>query len=243
MEGVLNSDASLDFCPVLARMISSGVAEGQSGRSIEIASSISTVNNLLVIRNILMAREISETLETGMRAGGSCLVFTQSLRDRGAPSGVRHVAVDPYQRHPFNDACGLRAIERAGLSTLLDFREEFSSSALPALLKEGRVFSVIYVDGSHNFEDVFVDMYYSTKLLRMGGLVLFDDSQSKGVRKVLQFVRKNLGPSLREVDLTPYRPAVSLKYQIARRLNRHHLSAFEKVGQLERPYGYGFTNF
>jgi hypothetical protein len=69
-------------------MISLGVAEGQSRRWIEIASSTSTVNNLLVIGNILMTREISQTLETGRRAGGSCHVFTPSLLGRGAPSGV-----------------------------------------------------------------------------------------------------------------------------------------------------------
>ena len=35
---------------------------------------------------------------------------------------------------------------------------------------------MIYVDGSHNFEHVFIDAYYSVQLLDMGGVVLFDDS-------------------------------------------------------------------
>jgi len=117
-------------------MIAAGTTPGQSGKLIEIASSVSTLNNILTLRSLIMATEVRSTLEIGMRCAGSCLVFTQSARDRGASPDGGHVAIDPFQRSPFNDSCGLLAVERAGLSSYLDFREDFSSQVLPALIKE-----------------------------------------------------------------------------------------------------------
>ena len=125
----------------------------------------------------------------------------------------------------------------------LDFREDFSSRVLPALLTTGESFSMIYVDGSHNLEDVFVDLYYSVQLLVRDGVVLFDDSTHPHVRKILKFVRRNLGHCLEQMDLRPFHPDKSLRYRAARALGRIQLTGFKKVGALERPHGYDLKNF
>jgi hypothetical protein len=74
------------------------------------------------------------------------------------------MALDPFQKGAWDDS-GLVAVERAGLSDFLDFRPEFSSLLLPRLVEHGDRFDLIYVDGSHLFEDVFIDAYYTSRLL------------------------------------------------------------------------------
>jgi hypothetical protein len=39
---------------------------------------------------------------------------------------------------------------------------------------------------------VFIDFYYTARILDAGGIVLFDDSVDPHVHKTLRFIRKNL---------------------------------------------------
>jgi predicted O-methyltransferase YrrM len=47
--------------------------------------------------------------------------------------------------------------------------------ALPRLLADGRRFHFIYVDASHHVLDVIVDAALSWRMLRPGGVIVFDD--------------------------------------------------------------------
>ena len=59
----------------------------------------------------------------------------------------------------------------------LTIHKELSDSALPKLLASGHAdtFEFIYVDGSHQAPDVLCDALLSFRLLRKGGLIVFDD--------------------------------------------------------------------
>ena len=74
----------------------------------------------------------------------------------------------------------------------LDFREECSALELPKLMKQGARFDLVYIDGSHLFEDVFIDAYFVARLLTQGGVVVFDDSTNPHIAKVLRFLRRVL---------------------------------------------------
>lgn len=225
--------SALAFCPVLDEMVTSGHALGRSGKLVQ-AGALSTANNLITLRNLHLHTRAQWTLETGMSCGGSALVFAQTHKDIGSPPSRQHVAIDPFQHTTSTDACGLTSMERAGLSGYLDFRDEPSSRALPSLMRDGRTFSIIYVDGSHLFEDVFTDLYYSAQLLAIDGIVLFDDSTYPHVRKALRFARGNFRHCLEELDLTPFRGATSLRYRVAQTLGRVQLTAFRKIGEVKR---------
>ena len=80
----------------------------------------------------------------------------------------RHVAIDPFQPTVW-DGVGIQSLERAGLSDLVEVMQEPSCRVLPRLLSSGRQFGIMYVDGSHLFEDVFVDAYFGARLLTDGG--------------------------------------------------------------------------
>ncbi len=60
----------------------------------------------------------------------------------------------------------------------VDFRKckQDSTQALSALVAEGReLFDLIYVDGSHTAPDVLTDAILAFQLLRIGGVMIFDD--------------------------------------------------------------------
>jgi predicted O-methyltransferase YrrM len=223
----------MDFCPELLDLIQTRRAIGQSGKVFENVWGHSTENNLVVLRSLMREMNAQSTLETGFAFGGSCLLFTSTHRELAHPAAAQHVAIDPMQTRLF-DSAGLLRVGAAGLSGYLDFRGESSSMALPQLLREGRQFDLIYIDGSHVFEGVLVDAYYCARLLRDGGVMLFDDSALDQVAKVVRFVRRNQAYCLTEVDLTAHRRDAGFRYRAARMLGRVQLTAFRRTGSPDR---------
>jgi len=224
-------------------LIGGGEVTGKSD-SAEKIFGLSTVNNLVILRNLFTEVMPQRTLEVGLALGGSALLFTASHREVGRPPMAQHTAIDPIQTSFWNDAA-LTALENARLRGYLDFRPVASSIALPALIREEASFELIYIDGSHLFEDVFIDFYFATRLLTDGGIVTFDDSTDPHVKKVLRFIRTNCD-CLSPVDLSPYRPdkGRSPRYRAAKTLGRTQLTAFRKSSRWTREFGNtAFTNF
>lgn len=235
---------SLEFCSVLAELAEKGETTGRSGKRFENIASFSTFNNLHVLRQLHLATKATRTLEVGLAFGGSCLVFTQTHRDLGSSPQRQHVAIDPFQASPWIDDAGLLATERAGLSGYLDFRGAPSCLVLPELLKTDEKFGLVYIDGSHLFEDVFIDFYYIVRILEVGGIVLFDDSADPHVSKVLRFIRKNLAEPLPEFNLAPYRPTENaLKYLLASSAGKIQLTAFQRKADPIRKWNSPYRNF
>jgi len=57
----------------------------------------------------------------------------------------------------------------------IEIHQMKSSAALPQFITENRKFDVIYIDGSHLACDVMFDAVNSFNLLKVGGLMIFDD--------------------------------------------------------------------
>jgi hypothetical protein len=51
-----------------------------------------------------------------------------------------------------------------------------------------------FLDGNHRFEGVFLDLVYSGRLLREGGIVFADDTQLAGVRRAERSAGGSSGP-------------------------------------------------
>lgn len=231
------------FCPVLADMLRTRRSVGQSGRVFESLDSLSTVNNLAVLRALMMERRPTRTLEVGLAYGGSALTIASSHQDCGAAAGRQHVAVDPFQLSGWDNAA-VAAMDRAGLTGYLDLRTQLSSIALASLAAEGAAFGLIYVDGSHLFEDVFVDAYFGLRLLEEGGVILFDDCTIDHVAKVLSFVNANWSGWTQEIDLSRHREdGGSLKYQAAKSLGKIQLRAFTRTGHDSRAWDVPLRRF
>ncbi len=236
--------SQFSFCPALRDMLVSGATVGRTGKKFDKLAALSTVNNLHILRGLHLHLKARRTLEVGLCFGGSCLLFTATHQEISGRPDHQHIALDPFQKQVWDDA-GLEVVEKAGLSGYLDFRPEFSSTALPRLLEGGDRFDLIYVDGSHIFEDVFIDAYFGSRLLSENGIIAFDDCSDPHIQKVTKFIRRSLGSSLRELDLSPFRPdrGRSVKYKLALLTRKLQMTAFQRIGVLSRPWNVKFNNF
>ena len=81
----------------------------------------------------------------------------------------------------------------AGLADHTTFVGEASSIALARLTAEGFRADAAFVDGSHRFHEVFVDLYFLRKLVRPGGLIILDDAAWPSVATAVRYFDLNLG--------------------------------------------------
>lgn len=231
----------LTFCPKLKGMLETGLTRDEGGKEVP-TQGTSTMGNLRAIRETILKERCSRTLEIGLAYGASALAFLSTLTE-ASPADHHHTALDPFQRKVWGGA-GLRAVEDAGYSDHFTWLEAPSCIRLPRMLAEGARFDLIYVDGSHIFEDVFIDFYYSARLLREGGIVLFDDCSDRHVRKVIRFIQRNFREWLQEID---YReiddPEKPLKKKIGNHLGVRQLRGFRKVLEINRPWDATLIDF
>jgi len=148
-------------------------------------------------RWVLRERAV-ETIEIGLAFGISALRICEGLIISGNPD-ARHVVVDPFQARSFAGR-GLRALDEAGVISLVEFHAELSQIALPAFLREGRRFDFGFVDGNHRFDSVFVDLFYLGRLLRRGAVIFVDDYDLPGIRRAVSFYVTNLGWRVEETS-------------------------------------------
>jgi predicted O-methyltransferase YrrM len=224
------------ICPELKNVMVGNGLQGRSGK-MQLSRGTSTPNNLLVMANLILDLEVRNSLETGMAFGASTLAILAAKKLAGREPGL-HVSIDPFQQLDFDD-CAVMAVDRAGLNHQTEVCYSLSAVELPRRLQMGARFDLIYVDGSHVFEDAFIDAYFAVRLLREGGVVLFDDSADRHVAKVVRFLRTNLVKSLPELDLRRWRGDLgrSWRYRVGRQLGRVQLTGFQKTAEVQRDYG------
>ena len=143
-----------------------------------------------VLRDLLLAEQPGTVSEIGLAYGSSALAIAEALVAAG-PDEARHVILDAYQKH-FH-GCGWAVIAEAGLAGVCCLVEERSQTALPRLLGEGFVADAAFVDGSHIFHNVFVDLFYLRELVRPGGLVILDDCRYPSVATAARYFEVNTG--------------------------------------------------
>src|SRR5262249_21991261 len=108
------------------------------------------------------------------------------------PPHPRHIVVDPFQESGYANV-GWDLLRAAGLDAVASLLRVPSSLALARLVGDGVVADAAFVDGSHRFHEVFVDLYYLRRLVRPGGLVVLDDDWTPSVRTAVRYYERNLG--------------------------------------------------
>jgi predicted O-methyltransferase YrrM len=143
-----------------------------------------------VLRDLLLQEEVDVVIEIGFAYGVSALAIAEALISRGRCRSA-HLIIDAFQDH-FDDA-GWKAIETAGLADFCSLLRERSQLALPRLLAEGLIADAAFVDGSHIFHNVFVDLFYLREIVRPGGLVVLDDCEWPSVATAVRYFELNTG--------------------------------------------------
>jgi Methyltransferase domain len=91
------------------------------------------------------------------------------------------------------ERCRLEPAVRRGLRSSTTLIRAWSSIALPRLVTEGFVADAAFVDGSHRFHEIFLDLYYLREIVRPGGLIVLDDDWAPLVRTGVRYYEQHLG--------------------------------------------------
>jgi len=132
-----------------------------------------------------------EVLEVGSWAGASTVTWTLALREAGREGKV--TCVDPWEPYfeveeesgqhyrQMNAAAAEGLISRlfehnlraTGVAEMVEARRGTSRQVLPGFPPDR--FDIVYIDGSHAFEDAAFDIREAKRLLRDGGVICGDD--------------------------------------------------------------------
>jgi predicted O-methyltransferase YrrM len=143
------------------------------------------------LRNILLAERATIVIEVGLAYASSALAIGEALLQSQA-GGISHLVIDPFQDTSYSNV-GWDAIREAGLAATTRLIVQPSSIALAHLVSENVTADAAFVDGSHRFHEVFIDLYYLRKIVRRGGLVILDDIVFPSVATALRYFEVNLG--------------------------------------------------
>jgi len=139
--------------------------------------------------DLVVKNDLHLTFEIGLAQGASALHFCAA--HKYLQSGI-HIALDPFQREYFDDM-GLISMERFGLGNHFQLARQRSEIALPALKQAGIMADLVFIDGDHRFDAVFVDYANSNAILREGGFMIFDEAGvDNPTAHVFSFVEKNM---------------------------------------------------
>ena len=143
------------------------------------------------LRDLLVAHAARSVIEVGLAYGSSALAIGEALCASGA-TDVSHIVIDPFQATSYENV-GWDVIHAAGIAEHTTLIGEPSSVALARLVADGVSCDAAFVDGSHRFHEVFVDLYFLRKLVRPGGLIILDDAAWPSVATALRYFDLNLG--------------------------------------------------
>src|SRR4030095_12391735 len=101
-----------------------------------------------------------------------------------AECGGELISIDPGQTSDYHGV-GRTHVLRATHSARHTLIESPDYLALPELIKSGVIVDFAYIDGWHTFDYTLVDLFLIDKLLRVGGVVGFNDCALPSVRQVL----------------------------------------------------------
>lgn len=140
---------------------------------------------------LLSQTKPARILEIGSYEGASACYLIDTLASQGEielhcvdtweggiehnPGGIAHTDMGAVERR-FNQNIRT-AIENAQHRVDLRIHKGLSEDCLTSLISSGKkeYFDFIYVDGSHQAPDVLSDAILGFKLLKIGGIIAFDD--------------------------------------------------------------------
>jgi predicted O-methyltransferase YrrM len=141
------------------------------------------------------------SVEIGFALGVSATAILQGLADAG---DGRHHIIDPFQER-FGDA-GLAMVERAGLSSRMQFHRQFAEEVVPGL----PALQFAFIDSSHLFDLTIHEFVMVDKKLDDGGVIAFHDLWMPSLQKFIRHLLANRSYRVRR-DFQPEPEALSWK--------------------------------
>ena len=127
--------------------------------------------------NIILDNKVKKMIEIGFNAGHSAAVFLSVLPKDGS------ILFFDLNDHTYANPC--YAYMKNKYPQVKDFMAGDSKITLPTYInnhsEELGTYDCIHVDGGHQEDVVLSDIFYSDKLLKVGGIMILDDTQLKPI--------------------------------------------------------------
>lgn len=173
--------------PVLSEILTTGNVKSANGELVKLKGDNVPTEEGEFLQEIVSEVKPKTSLEVGLAYGISTLFICDALEKT---SGHRHIVLDPYQMQYYN-GIGLENIKRAGYEEIVDFYDQSSHVLLPQLEAQGTKIDFAFIDGLHLFDYTLLEFFYIDKMLRVGGVIAFDDATWPSVFKVGRFMVTN----------------------------------------------------
>lgn len=174
--------------PLLKEILEEGITRNLSGEPIKVNAQISAKEGEL-IRKCITGIEAEVSVEVGLAFGTSALFICESLLKSPA---TKHYVIDPFQNYEASyGGIGLNNLRKSGFENIVEFIDKPSQLALPELVQRGIKADFAFIDGWHTFDHALVDFFFVDRLLRTGGIVILDDTDWPGIRKLASFIITN----------------------------------------------------
>lgn len=170
---------------LLKEVISNKEFKNSSQKIVKIHS-YTSLEQCLFLQKVIADNKLKKGIEIGLAYGISSLAIIEAIKNN---KGEKHVIIDKFQ-HSSWGGNGLDLLKQAELISLVDFREDFSYMVLPELLREGEKFDFAYIDSTKQFDFILNDFFYLDKMMEINGIIIFDDLDWPGIKKVARFVAK-----------------------------------------------------
>lgn len=180
-------DATVSF---LAEMYSSTHLMGTESREpIELLDAVRVpIVQGSEINRLARSIRANRTLEIGLAYGFSAIWMLNAIgqQDEGC-----HIAVDPYEKELWS-GIGLEQVGRyCTRRSSFKWIPETSLDALTSMIRNGETVDLAFIDGNHRYDNTLLDFFLVDQILRVGGIVAFDDVWMPAVRTVASFVETN----------------------------------------------------
>jgi predicted O-methyltransferase YrrM len=211
---------------VLREILETDQIRTERGESIALHSNVSRKEGEF-LQSVIRELKPVVTLEVGFAYGISALFICDALE---VGPDTRHIVIDPNQfisadgQQDAWGGVGMYNVQRAGFGDIVELRGLPSHQALPQLEAEGVSIDFAFIDGWHTFDFALVDFFYIDRLLKVGGVVAFDDADMPAIRKLCRYVALN-----RAYRVVTAGKAVDVRRSLRRRL-LERLLASGKLG-------------
>jgi predicted O-methyltransferase YrrM len=177
--------------PILKQLVEEHKCSSLDGKSLVSVSetSVSNAEGEMIYRAIKETKATT-SVEVGLAYGTSALWICEALQK--TPE-TKHIVIDPFQHAEGTGwrSLGINNLHLAGYDSIIEFHEEFSHLALPALEKKGVKVDFGFIDGYHTFDHTLLDFFYIDRILKVGGILVIDDCDTPSVRKACSFILAN----------------------------------------------------
>jgi predicted O-methyltransferase YrrM len=176
---------------VLEKIINTQTVYNAEGKAIGIAKTSVSGKEGELIQSVIKRIKAEKSVEIGLAFGVSALYICDALEKN---KETKHYVIDPFQydeNAPWAGGVGLFNLKKAGFESIVSFIAQPSHLALAGLENANEKVDFAFIDGCHTFDHAIVDFFMIDKILKVGGVIVFDDTNWESLTKVCSFVMSN----------------------------------------------------